>query len=468
VSDFGLAKLVEGEDLSQSNDMAGTLRFMAPERLRGVTDRRGDIYALGATLYEMLSLRPVFSERDQVRLIDQIAHQAPIPLRQHDRRIPRDLETIVHKVLAKDPNDRCDKASELRDELRRFLDGRPTRWRRVGPVEQFRRWSKRNPALAATGAAIALLLIVSTILAFYSARKSSELAEQRGEQVRRTMEVAQLLKNERDMAVKSQRRAEAAEDEAQTQLFGALKERARAGRFSRQMGQRFQSLDALEKAAKIGRELRLPTKEFESLRDEAIACLALPDLEQVGRVIPRPPKLSGGLFALDPIRPRYALRFRDGTASVRDAAADHALSRFQAGGDGEAGILFFSPDGHYLATGQRPGGGLMVWDLDRRAVALDHPETISSGHSVRFSPDSRRIVLAHDDGDLIVYDLSTGRIAHRWRGPRPVHDLAIRGDGDRIAILYDEKGSTCRIIEAETGGLVRSYRSARGCGTEYA
>ena len=146
VTDFGLAKLVEGDDLSQSHDLVGTLRFMAPERFRGVTDRRGDIYALGATLYEMLALRPAFAERDQVQLIDQIAHQPPAPLRQHDRRIPRDLETIVLKVLAKDPKDRCDTAGELRDELRRFLEGRPTRWRRVGPVEQFRRWCKRNPA----------------------------------------------------------------------------------------------------------------------------------------------------------------------------------------------------------------------------------------------------------------------------------------------------------------------------------
>ena len=90
VTDFGLAKLVEGDDLSQSHDLVGTLRFMAPERFRGVTDRRGDIYAVGATLYEMLPPRPAFDERDQIRLIDQITHQPPVPLRQHDRRIPRD------------------------------------------------------------------------------------------------------------------------------------------------------------------------------------------------------------------------------------------------------------------------------------------------------------------------------------------------------------------------------------------
>ncbi len=78
VTDFGLAKLVEGDDLSHSRDLVGTLRFMAPERLRGVTGRGGDIYALGATLYELLTLHPAFDEQDQARLIDQIAHQPPV------------------------------------------------------------------------------------------------------------------------------------------------------------------------------------------------------------------------------------------------------------------------------------------------------------------------------------------------------------------------------------------------------
>ncbi len=95
VTDLGLAKLVEGEDLSQSHDLVGTLRFMAPERFRGVTDRRADIYAVGATLYEMLALKPAFAERDHIRLIDQITHQPPAPLRQHDRRILCDPKTIT-------------------------------------------------------------------------------------------------------------------------------------------------------------------------------------------------------------------------------------------------------------------------------------------------------------------------------------------------------------------------------------
>ena len=158
VTDFGLAKLVEGDDLSHSHDLVGTLRFMAPERLRGVTDRGGDIYALGATLYELLTLHPAFDEQDQARLIDQIAHQPPSPLRSHDRHIPRDLETLVLKAMAKDPKDRFATAGELADELRRFLESRPILSRPVGLVGRLWRWYKRNPRLAAATILAASLL----------------------------------------------------------------------------------------------------------------------------------------------------------------------------------------------------------------------------------------------------------------------------------------------------------------------
>ncbi len=136
VTDFGLAKVAEDEDLSQSHELVGTMRFMAPERLEGITDCRGDIYALGATLYELLTLKPAFDERDPARLMRQILDLPVVPPRRHNRRIPRDLETIVLKALARHPKDRFTTAGDLRDELRRVLEGRPIRSRPVGPGER--------------------------------------------------------------------------------------------------------------------------------------------------------------------------------------------------------------------------------------------------------------------------------------------------------------------------------------------
>jgi serine/threonine protein kinase len=102
VTDFGLAK-EEGEDLTQTGDLVGTLRYMAPERFNGESDPRSDIYSLGLTLYELLTLRPAFEESDRSRLIKRIVHEDPVRPRKRDLQIPRDLETIVLKAVAKDP-----------------------------------------------------------------------------------------------------------------------------------------------------------------------------------------------------------------------------------------------------------------------------------------------------------------------------------------------------------------------------
>ncbi len=426
VTDFGLAKLVESEDPSRSQDLVGTLRFMAPERLRGVTSPLGDVYSLGATIYELLTLKPAFAERDQGQLVDQITHQPPAPLRQHDRRIPRDLETLVLKALAKDPKDRFARSAELGDELRRYLESRPILSRPVGPVEQLWRWSKRNPGLATASIGAALLataLVIGSTLTAVTVRRDSL-------------------------------RIQSAQRQTREVLFESLMAQARAERFSRRVGQRFDSLDALARATVIARELNLTPDHFDRLRDEAIACMALPDLRVTGRVIRRPPGVL--LVAFDPTMTRYALRFRDGTIKVYRVADDAEIDRFAARGDRDAGVFRFSPDGRYLATTHIPGGALTVRDVDRRTVALDAPGPVA-GYAARFSPDGRRIALCRPDGTTLIYDLATGRPSGSWAGPASGQDLAFRADGARIATIHNQRASfTCRIVESETGRLVRS------------
>ncbi len=106
ITDFGLAKLKEEENQSTSQAFAGTLRYMAPERLQGKSDGRDDVYALGATLYEFLALRPIFDGSDPHQLLSKIEHELPSPLRQIDRQIHPDLAAIIARALAKDPTDR--------------------------------------------------------------------------------------------------------------------------------------------------------------------------------------------------------------------------------------------------------------------------------------------------------------------------------------------------------------------------
>src|SRR5262249_60460146 len=127
----------------------GTLRYMAPERLHGWSDPRSDIYGLGITLYELLTLRPAFDHADRPRLIEQITHDDPPRPRKVDRSIPRDLETIVLKAIDKKPGRRYQTAAELAEDLGRFLADEPVRARRTGIGERGIKWVKRRPAVAA-------------------------------------------------------------------------------------------------------------------------------------------------------------------------------------------------------------------------------------------------------------------------------------------------------------------------------
>ena len=227
VTDFGLAKFEDGDDLSRSRDVVGTMRYMSPERFRGVSDRSGDLYALGATLYELLTLRPAFEGCDQLQLIDRIAHQPPVPPRQLDRRIPRDLETILLKALAKEPKDRFASADEMAAELQRFLDNRPIRSRAISPGERCWQWCKRNPLLAPSNvaaAALTIALAISSTAAALTFRAQRDDIRSGFEHVRR------------------------AETSGRERLFEALIDRAQASRFSRRPGQRVEALDALAEA----------------------------------------------------------------------------------------------------------------------------------------------------------------------------------------------------------------------------
>jgi serine/threonine protein kinase/WD40 repeat protein len=424
VTDFGLAKLVEGDDLSQSHDLVGTLRFMAPERLRGVSDRRTDIYALGAALYEMLALHPAFAERDQVRLMDQIAHGAPAPLRQHDRRIPRDLETIVHKVLAKDPKDRCEKAGELRDELRRFLDGRPTRWRQVGPVERFRRWCKRNPVVAGLNALAAALTILIAIVSTFAAYRNGRLAA----------------------------RLAARNIEANQNLVEAYTAEAEARRQSRRAGQRFETLDAIERAVKLAPKVGITEAERLRLRNEAIAALALPDL-RVAKELDVPRAKENG-FAVDPAFERYAFKLDDGTVVVRRLADNAELfrlpglpphrSRTNAG---------FSPDGRFLAmtSGESPPEILQVWDLQEQRLVLTDRERMVNPHTNywSFRPDGRELALGRRDNSIGFYDLPGGSLLRRSTQHLVLAgQLAYSSNGSRLAILADT--ATIEVITSDS------------------
>lgn len=164
IADFGLARMAEQEDLTRTGDLVGTLRYMAPEQFAGNADERSDVYSLGLTLYELLTLRPAFDETDRARLIRQMTDASPPPPRQLNPAIPRDLETVVLKAIAREPRDRYSAAGELAADLERWLEDRPILARRFRLGERLWRWARRNRLAAALGGTALVSLVLAGIV----------------------------------------------------------------------------------------------------------------------------------------------------------------------------------------------------------------------------------------------------------------------------------------------------------------
>jgi tetratricopeptide (TPR) repeat protein len=177
-----LAKAADSDDLTHTGDIVGTVRYMAPERFEGHCDARSDVYALGLTLYELLALRPAFERSDRAELIRQVTHEEPPRLRGIDPTIPHDLETVVHKAIEREPGRRYGDAAALAADLRRFVEGRPIRARRVSVLEHAWRWCRRNPVVAGLAVAVFLAMALGTAVSTAQAiraRAAERLASRR-------------------------------------------------------------------------------------------------------------------------------------------------------------------------------------------------------------------------------------------------------------------------------------------------
>ncbi|MCR4413041.1 MAG: protein kinase [Thermoguttaceae bacterium] len=168
VTDFGLAMTRSSGDLTLSGDVLGTLRYMSPEQLAGdrrVLDHHTDIYSLGVTLYELVTLRPAFEADSREQIVRLIEGVDPPSLRQHNRRVPRDLETIVLRAMSKVVEDRYATAQDLADDLRRFVRDEPIHAVRPGSWQRAGRWARRHRALVVAASAILLLVAIAAIVA---------------------------------------------------------------------------------------------------------------------------------------------------------------------------------------------------------------------------------------------------------------------------------------------------------------
>jgi serine/threonine protein kinase/WD40 repeat protein len=166
ITDFGLARIEADAGLTMTGDLVGTLRYMAPEQAAGkrvVIDHRADVYSLGASLYELLTLAPAFGDSARAELLKKIAFEEPPRPQHRDQRIPAELDTIVLKAMAKEPDERYQSAQLMAEDLRAFVDNRPIKARPASVHDRLRKWTRRHQTMAVV---LALsLLALSVILA---------------------------------------------------------------------------------------------------------------------------------------------------------------------------------------------------------------------------------------------------------------------------------------------------------------
>jgi serine/threonine protein kinase/WD40 repeat protein len=265
VTDFGLAK-TEDEGLTQTGDIVGTLRYMAPERFRGQCDPRADVYSLGATLYELLVLQPAFASPDRLGLMLQVQTREPVRPRALDPRIPRDLETVVLTAMDKEPQRRYPSADELAADLGRFLSGEPIRARRVGELERLWKWGRRHPA-------VSLLLLTAVALLLAGTAVSTHFAVQAGRREQDATDAAGRAQGAEQRAVAQERRArlQAAELTFQAGLVQAQSEQVAGGMWTLLDAWRMAPADAHElrrvirlNLAAWGRQLPVLRQAFEA------------------------------------------------------------------------------------------------------------------------------------------------------------------------------------------------------------
>jgi hypothetical protein len=188
LTDFGLALARSAGGGETTGGRAGTLRYMSPEQAAGrrdLVDGRTDVYGLGATLYELLTLRPAVDAATDSELLRRVADADPTPARRLNPAVPADLETVVHKALAKAPADRYPTAAALAADLRRFLDGRPVLARPLSGPQRLWRWARRRRkplgVAAAALAAGAVAGLAASGVWVYRAYRAEEAARQQAE-----------------------------------------------------------------------------------------------------------------------------------------------------------------------------------------------------------------------------------------------------------------------------------------------
>jgi hypothetical protein len=380
--DFGLAYRREEESkLTKAGDLLGTPAYMAPEL---VTDPEGgarpaaDQYALGVVLYELLTGQTPFDGPAEVVLFQAIHSPAPRPGKTRAG-VPRDLETICLKALAKRPEDRYGGCQEFADDLRRFLEGEPVTARRPAMVERLARWIRRNPAVAGLTAAVAMTLAVGICVATTFALRASANAERADQEAFRAIEEAGRANAATAKAIEEADRANRGEKQAKLEAH-----RANVSRHGFQMTAAWQAWQQHDPLT------------VESLLDG----------------VPSMFRRTWEYRHVRGLQRRTMMLMRGHTWFVNSVA--------------------ISLDGRRIVSGSKDKT-VRVWDIATGQNVLTLTGHADEVNSVAISPDARRIVSGSSDRSVKVWDIRTGQNLFTFNEHvNAITSVAISPDGNRI------------------------------------
>ncbi len=432
LADFGLARdREEVADESRGDERAGTAQYMAPEQVAGHHDQIGpatDVYALGATLYEVLTGRTPFRGESASETLRLVLNAEPVAPRSLRPGLPRDLETICLKCLHKEPSRRYRSAADLRDDLLLFLDGRPIRARRSSGAERAARWCLRNPVIAGLLAAVFLLMATVAIVASAgyvresAARSRAESAESaaRGEAAR----------------------AHAAEHDLRREWYAA----------------NVNLMQAAWDAGQVGR-LRELLADTEGYRERRFEWSYWHRLSRMDRYA-----LTGHRGAVrgvswSPDGSRLATASWDGTARIWDAR-DGRPVLVLAGHDGQVNSLAWSPDGRSIATAGWDGTA-RVWDAVDGRQKLRIATHSGRVRSVAWSPDGTRLATAAEDGLVRTWSATDGLEGPPFRGAASCM-LCVAWSPDGTSLAAGGVDGKTRIWRTADGGLRSTLEGGGG------
>ncbi len=431
VADYGLAKILASSEDSSSDsttktgDIFGTPAYMSPEQARGDASQLSaatDIYALGATLYELLTGRPPFVGAQPLDVLSQVIADDPVRPSQLVPRMPADLQTICLKCLEKSPTQRYASASDLADDLARFLAGEPIIARRISAIGRGWRWCRRNPLKSVVGTSlITLLILVSAVSSVYSV----------------------LLGQQLDLTSVAKRDEHAAKIEALQQLCEARLSRAEAQWGSRREGQRYAALETIEAARSLGTSVDLSADQIDRMRNATIACLSRPDLRLESQWDVDPQGQNYGRLSINVNKTLFACLSKENDVVVlrtEDGAELHRIS-----GCTSASYPILSPDGRYLAVVDER---CRVYCLDASAALLCFESSRTSVWA--FSSDSRKIIGTNENGQLTIVDLLDGNTKSYEIRKVPL-EIAVAPDSRKVAILTSD---SVEVIDLVTGNVL--------------